>query len=300
MPDAVFTRPVIAIARRIAGFFQKIGKRCAAGQGDVLDLRLIPGGIHHRLVRIIGLRNPQMQIVRIGECDRHLVLFGRQMIGRRKELSHQLRIILHLFVGDGRGDHMLRRKFCGFAAGLHKRLPAVLGVLAVVLGHGIDLGQRLNGAQVDFGFIHLIVENQRVVFQRICIIICGLPVRSNVYACGRTVGVEQSIEIVLRFAAYCTESLCAGNSTVFKILLAVIILLQRLVEIRCVQLRCRNQLANSSLQLCNGRSYLIHGRRSIQYVLRFGPGTVGCCERCPKTPSFTCNGICFFAIVAVV
>ena len=116
---------------------------------------------------------------------------------------------------------IIRRRFTGG----FKCCPAFFRVLAAVFRHGIPFGKCLNGAQVDFGFIHLIVENQRVVFQRIRIIISGLLIQCNVYTCGRAVGVEQSVEIVLRFAAYCTESLCAGNSTVFKVLLAVIILL---------------------------------------------------------------------------
>ena len=182
-----------------------------------------------------------MQIVRIGECDCYLIRSRSQSVGCGQELSCQCRILLYLCIADvfryGMGRCIIRRRFTGG----FKCCPAFLRVLAAVFRHGIPFGKCLNGAQIDFGFIHLIVENQRVVFQRIRIIICGLLVRSSVYACGRTVGVEQSIEIVLCFAAYCAESLRTGNSTVFKILLAVIILLQRLIEIRCVQLRGGNQ-----------------------------------------------------------
>ena len=225
MPDTVFTHAVIASARFIAGCRPEIGKRCATIQRDSLNLRLISYGVYHLIVRVIRIRNPQMQIVRIGECNCYRIRSRSQSVGCGQEISRKRRVLLYLCIADifryGMFRCIIRRRFTGG----FKCCPAFFRVLAAVFRHGIPFGKCLNGAQADFGFIHLIVENQRVVFQRIRIIICGLLVRCNVYACGRTVTIEQSVEIILRFAAYCAESLRTGNSTVFKVLLAVIILL---------------------------------------------------------------------------
>ena len=126
-------------------------------------------------------------------------------------------------------------------AGFFKRCPAFVRVLAIVFRHSVLLGKSLNGAQIDFAFLNGIIANKAAVFQCICIIICGLLVCSNVYSLfGGAVGVEQGIQIALRRAARRTEFLDALGGKLFKILVAVVSLLQRLVEICCVQLRRRN------------------------------------------------------------
>ena len=202
VPDTVFTHAVIASARFIAGCRPEIGKRCATIQRDSLNLRLISYGVYHLIVRVIRIRNPQMQIVRIGECNRYRIRSRSQSVGCGQEISRKRRVLLYLCIADifryGMCRCIIRRRF----AGGFKCCPAFSRVLAAVFRHGILFGKCLNGTQIDLAFLNGIFANKTAVFQRICIIICGLFVCSNVYVLfGGAVGVEQGVKIALRRAS---------------------------------------------------------------------------------------------------
>ena len=182
-----------------------------------------------------------MQIIRKGECDGDFIGCRFQAIRSRQKRSSQRSVLLRFTGLHVLGYRMLGGVVYSLFAGFFKRCPAFFRVFAAVFRHSVLLGKCLNGAQIDLAFLNGIIANKPDVFQRICIIICGLLVCSNVYALfGGAIGVEQRIEIALRSAARRTEFLDAWGGKLFKILVAVVSLLQRLVEICCVQLRRRN------------------------------------------------------------
>ena len=290
VPDAVGCFAEIAVARLAAGLFPEVGKRRTSRQRYRLDLRRISVRVFHQLdISGRNVCDAQMQVICKGERNCNVTRNRRQTICRRQERSCPRSVLLGIIAAHVLGNLIVRGIVYSILAGFFKRCPAFVRVLAVVFRHGILFGKCLNGAQIDFAFLNGIIANKAAVFQRICIIICGLLVCSNVYVLfGGAVGVEQGIQIALRRAARRTEFLDAGRSeAVVQILVAIIVvLLQRLIEIRCVHLRPRNQFLDCGVQFSNRSGNLRFGCCSIQHLLRLSAGTVGSCELRPEAPVF--------------
>ena len=207
-PDTVGSLAEIIVTRLAASLRPEVGKCGASRQRHFSDLRLVPLRVcHPRSLWTRKACNPQMQIIRKGERNRNVTRNRRQTICRRQERSCPRSVLLGIIAAHVLGNLMVRGIVYSSLAGIFKRCPAFVRVLAAVFRHGILFGKCLNGAQIDFAFLNGIFAYKLAIPKIGCKLVCLVLICRKVFSeiCCAGCFVEQQIKVVLRFIACCAE-----------------------------------------------------------------------------------------------